>query len=409
MSFLPNIDPARIALAGARIEEARRIRDAVLRERVVGVLGEAEVGKTQTVRQALAGAGQRTLYLDLRWAASEQHVGFLLAGQIAEAILPRTELRLLAERAGLPTTDAGLPTAAAGRSADAGLGPAAAGLPPSIESARARLSEILGGGLQEAMRAWPSGRYGWPEALESLEALCERQEVLLWLDHLEAPRLTFRHPLKVAPLLWSLSELVERCQGLRLLICGREGAGADALGARAAFHGRGLWLTMQAPCVAEWKAAARQLGVQAEIAAELARLTEGHPRTMLLALSKLAEQAGQTPGAGEKPIRSAAAKELLNELAAHDDGLASRTIEHARSLHRLGGQVLAQAALGQRPYASAQRGTTTTQDLSKALTRLRLAGLLRHERRWSVVNPLVALRLRAALRQSPSSERRPWS
>jgi hypothetical protein len=67
-------------------------------------------------------------------------------------------------------------------------------------------------------------------------------------------------------------------------------------------------------------------------------------------------------------------------------------------------------ALGQRPYAAAQRGTTTTQELSKALKRLRLAGLLRHEDSWMVVNPLLAMRLRAACPpESPTAVRPPWS
>ncbi len=120
---------------------------------------------------------------------------------------------------------------------------------------------------------------------------------------------------------------------------------------------------------------------------------------MLLALGRIAGE--NAPPAPE---------EVLRELAARDDGLEARAIEHACSLHRLGGQVLTQAALGQRPYATAQRGTTTTQDLSKALKRLRLAGLLRHEDRWSVVNPLLAMRLQAAVPpRSPTSARRPWS
>lgn len=372
MASLPHIDPAQTALASVRSEEVRRIRDAVRRERVVGVLGEAEVGKTRTVRQALASSGQRMLYLDLRWAAGDGHLGHLLARQIAQAIAP--------------AADFDTPAVAEERRSTREL-------VRSIESTRVRMSEVLGGGLDEALRPWPSGRYGWPAALESLEALCERQETLLWLDHLEAPRLTFRHPLKVGPLLWSLSELVERCENLRLMICGREAARDDALGVRAAFHRRGLWLTMRAPSVSDWDAAASMLGVRHEIARELASLTAGHPRTMLLALTMLTASGAECPEPGNE-----SAEALLNELAARDDGLASRAIEHARSLHRLGGQVLTQAALGQRPYAGAQRGATTTQDLSKALTRLRLAGLLRHERRWSVVNPLVAMGLRATAR-----------
>lgn len=354
------------ALAAARAHEAQEIAAQLRAHRVLGLLGEADVGKTQTLRQALVPADRHVLYLDLAWAASEEHLGFLLARQIALALTPADRLSALA-----------------------GLGP----LPAALEEARTKLAEILGGGLQEALRAWPSGRYRWAPALESLEALSEQLEVLLWVDHLEAPRLTFRHPLKVGPLLWSLSELVERSEGVRLLVSGREAARAEALGPRAAFRERGRWLTMRAPAAEVWRQVAEAVGVEREAATELAALTEGHVRTMLLAISTVAEATAE----GRRP----GAEEVLRGLAAQDDGLASRAIEHARSLHRLGGQVLTQAALGQRPYANAQRGTTTTQDLSKALKRLRLAGLLRHERRWTVVNPLIAMRLRSGTPHEP--------
>lgn len=366
---------AKAALASVRAPEAQEIADALRAQRVLGLLGEAEVGKTETLRQAVAHIGCKPLYLDLTWAASDEHLAFLLARQIAEAVIRPDQLRALNA-----------------------LHPISA----QLERRRDRLAEILGGGLDEALRAWPSGRYGWPAALESLEALADQQQTLLWVDHLEAPRLTFRHPLKAGPLLWSLGELVERVGGLRLLISGREAARSDAIGPRAAFQGRGEWLQMQAPDASDWLLVAQRLGVHAGAASELARLTGGHVRTMLLALTMAAgaTASGQSPDA----------EDVLLTLAAQQDGLASRTMEHARSLHRLGAQVLTQAALGQRPYANAQRGSTTTQDLSKALKRLRLAGLLRHEQRWTVVNPLVAMRLRGALpSESPTSGRRPWS
>lgn len=372
MAAMSDLDPLRAALGVARSQEARRICEAIRQERVLGVFGEAEVGKTQTVAQALAASGARMLRLDLRWAASEEHAAFLLAGEMARALAPDLELTRLAY---------------GGR------------LPAAVEQARSRLIEALGGGLQEAMRRWPSGRYGWPAALESLEMLAQSQEALLWVDHLEAPGLSFRHPLKLGPLLWSLSELLERAEGLQLLLCGREAARVEIDGPRAPFGGSGRWLSLQAPAAATWRSVADLLQMPRAIVEELAALTGGHPGTMLLALAAIAS--GQTPGE---------AKEILQALAARDEGLTMRAMEHARSLHRLGGQVLTQAALGQRPYAGAQRGTTTTQDLSKALKRLRLAGLLRHEDHWRVVNPLLAMRLQAAMPpESPTSVRRPWS
>jgi hypothetical protein len=362
-------------LAAVRAEEAHQIAEQVSRHRIVGLFGEAEVGKTEILHQALAGQRPGVLHLDLSWAASEEHLGFVLARAIAEAVVPPDRLPTLGRLAPLP---------------------------PELQRARTRLADVLGAGLKEALRSWPSGRYGWPTALAALEAFAEQQEVVLWVDHLEAPRLTFRHPLKADRLLWSVGELAERHARLRIVVSGREAASEDALGPTAAFRDRGRWLSMCAPSVQAWQEVARRLDVSASAAADLAQMTAGHVRTMLLALNAIATE----NAAGRHPRP----EDLLWQLAAHDDGLASRAIEHARSLHRLGGHVLTQAALGQRPYAAPQRGATTTQDLSKALKRLRLAGLLRHEQRWAVVNPLVAMRLRGtAPREAASPGRRPSS
>jgi hypothetical protein len=137
-----------------------------------------------------------------------------------------------------------------------------------------------------------------------------------------------------------------------------------------------------------WRDVAQRLGVSTRVAQALAGLTGGHPQTMLLALNAICLSED------ERPPR---AEEVLGELAAHDDGLAARAVQHARSLHRLGGQVLEQVARAQRPYGTAQRGKATTQEISKVLARLRLAGLLRRTDHWTVVNPLVAIRARGTV------------
>lgn len=372
MASSPPHDPARAALATARSAEAGAIREATQRNRVLGIFGEAEVGKTQTIEQALSPSATRMLRLDLRWAASEEHAGFLLASEMARALVPGLELSRLAYGGKLPAP---------------------------VQQARVRLVQTLGGGLQEAMRRWPSGRYSWADALKSLKLLSQSQEVLLWVDHIEAPGLSFRHPLKLGALLLSLRELAEQTGSLRLLLSGREAARTEVDDSQAAFSGVGERLSIGPPTARAWREVAELMQASIARAQELATLTDGHPRTMLLALQAIAYE--------ERPD---AAEQVLGTLAARDEGLALRAMEHARSLHRLGGQALTQAALGQRPYAGAQRGTTTTQDLSKALKRLRLAGLLRHQDRWSVVNPLLAMRLQAASPpDAPSLVRRPWS
>ena len=146
MSFQGDHDLLVAALARARADEVREIRKAVSHEQVLAIFGEAEVGKTNTIRQALAGSGVRVLRLDLRWAASEAHAGSLLAAEMASALAPGLDLKGLAH-GGRP--------------------------PAAVDQARSRLIETLGGGLQEALRPWPSGRYRWAAALESLELLAQ--------------------------------------------------------------------------------------------------------------------------------------------------------------------------------------------------------------------------------------------
>ena len=363
---MERIQQAHAALAAARVGEAQRIAEAITAHHVVGVLGEAEVGKTRTIGQALRLTNDSPLmiYLDLDGAASDEHVGFLLAKEIARTVLGGTDFSLLSGGALLP-----------GR----------------VQRGRVQLAELLGvEGLEEALREWPSGRYASTKALRVLQTLAERRDLILWIDHLEAPRLTPRHPLKIDRLLWGVRELSQRESRLRVVISGREALRDEILGPRAAFHQQGQWLSLHPPAPGTWREVAGHLGVSDRVAGELANLTGGHPTTMLLALLYLIDGDIRRPPSAEN---------VLRELAVRDDGLGARAIQHARSLHRLGGQVLTQIALGQRPYAATQRGSATSQEISKVLNRLRLAGLLRHADGWEIVNPLVAIQLRGTVNE----------
>jgi hypothetical protein len=366
MDVIGGMQQAHAALAASRAGEAQRIADTLSDQRVVGMLGEAEVGKTQTIRQALNTMGDDacTLYLDLDGAAGDEHIGFLLAKQVTRALLGGTDLSLLS---------------------------AGTLVPSGVERRRLPLAEMLGiDGMEEALREWPSGRYNSASALRGLEALAEQRDLILWIDHVEAPRLTPRHPVKTDRLLWGIRELSQRHQRLRVLVSARDGVQGEIVGSRAAFHQQGQWLSLDVPTPRMWREVAGQLDVPTRTAQELAALTSGHPQTMLLALVTLKLADGGWPSRAE---------DVLGELAAHDDGLAARAVQHARSLHRLGGQVLVQVARAQRPYGVAQRGSATPQEISKVLNRLRLAGLLRRSDGWAIVNPLVAIRLRRTVHE----------
>ena len=362
---------AHAALAASRAGEAQRIADTLSENFVVGVLGEAEVGKTQTIRQALStiGGDVPVLYLDLDGAAGDEHIRFLLAKQIARVLLRGSDLSLLA---------------------------VGVLVPPRLERRRLELAEMLGiEGMAEALREWPSGRYSSAAALNAVEELADHRELILWVDHVEAPRLTPRHPINTDRLLWGIRELGQRHERVRVVVSAREGVKDEIIGAQAAFHQQGQWLSLDAPTAAAWREVADHLDVSVRTAQELVALTGGHPQTMLLALVTLKLADGGWPSRAE---------DVLGEMAANDDGLAARAVQHARSLHRLGGQVLAQIARAQKPYGAAQRGSATPQEISKVLGRLRLAGLLRRTDRWEIVNPLVAIKVRGTVVEPPCLE-----
>ncbi len=365
MDVIGAMQQAHAALATSRSGEAQRISETVAKHGIVGLLGEAEVGKTQTMRQALSALSSRAaiVYLDFDVVASEGHVGWQIAKQIARASTSGVDLSILS---------------------------AGALVPARLERTRIALAEILGvDGVEESLREWPSGAYGSLPAFEALERFAMTREVLVWADHIEAPRVTPRHPVDVGRLLWGLREMHQRQRNVRILVSGREGIRGIVTGPKAAFHQQGRWLTLDAPSTSMWRDVAQRLEVAVRIAQELAVLTGGHPQTMLVALATVAMRGDDLPRYG--------GEQLLAELVARDDGVAARAVQHARSLHRLGGQVLVQVARGQKPYGSVQRGAASTQEISKVLARLRLAGLLRHTDTWKVVNPVVAIRARGSV------------
>ncbi|HEY4895467.1 MAG TPA: hypothetical protein VII01_05195 [Solirubrobacteraceae bacterium] len=367
MELAPRMQQAHAALSASRADEAALVAQAVHEHQVVGVLGDAEAGKTTTIRQALAGrdTGGAVIYLNLDGAASDEHVGFMLAKQLARALLGEIDMSLLSVGVLVP-----------GR----------------VKAKRQQLADLLGvAGLKEALGEWPSGTYPAADALHALADLAERTEIVLWVDHVEAPRLTPRHPVKVDRLLWGVRELAQRESLLRIIVSGREGTQGDLIGPRAPFHQQGQWLTLRAPTETTWRQVASHIDAPSRTTDALTDLTHGHARTMLLALAL---------ATGGDARHRPDAEDILRELAARDDGLAARAIEHARTLHRLGGQVLTQIALAQRPYAAAQRGTAPSQEIGKVLNRLRLAGLLCHTPDgWEVLNPLVAIQLRGTVRE----------
>lgn len=361
MALITDVNHARWSLEMARLEEGARITDEVQTSRVVGVLGEAEVGKTETIREALGTSqpDRPVIHLDLDGVAAEGHVAFHLVRKIAAAQLG---IEFSTLKVGVL-------------------------VPASLERKRVELAELLGvDGLEEALRDWPSGGYPLAKALDALTKLAQQRETILWIDHLEAPMLTPRHPLDLDQLLWAIREIVQRQLDLSLVLSGRDAVEAQVLSREAAFYQQGRWLSLDNPAPEVWRDVALRLKASPTVVTDLAHLTGGHPETMLTAFLSLMR--GNGKGSSE---------DLLQELASVSGGLASRAFQHACSLHRLGGQVLVQIAWGKGPYAASQRGESPPQEIRKVLGRLQLAGLIRHDDGWSVVNPLVGIVLRGEI------------
>ena len=347
-------------LAVARRPEAERLVQAMSTSRILGVLGEAEVGKTETIKQALRlrwqearSRPQALLTLDLGRAANGEHLASMVTKQISSAVLGINSFTLVSTGTLLPAP---------------------------AEGELVKLSRLIGvDGVDEALRPWPSGTFPLEKALVAIEDLAADHKTTVWIDHAEAPSLTPRHPLDVDGLLWGIRAMAQRSENLSLIIAARDAFERELQGRDRAFYEQGRWLELDNPPSPIWEQIGEQLGVKASMTEELVEHTRGHPPTMLRALP-LAATGGGLPLAAE----------TIRELTIASGPLTSRAIQHARSLHRLGGQVLEQIALGQRPYAAAQKGASPPQEIRKVLGRLHLAGLIRHDPDgWSVVDPLV--------------------
>jgi hypothetical protein len=347
-------------LGEARAPEAGRIAEALQTNRILGILGEAEVGKTEVVRQALRSrpAGANLLLLDLDGAAGKEQLAFLMLKQIAAAFLGAPQFSVLSVGTLVPA---------------------------SVESERVELARLIGvDGLDEALREWPSGTFPLEKALAAVDAFARERDTILWVDHVEAPALTPRHPLDVDGVLWGLRATAQRRERLSLILSARSAFDTGLLGRDRAFYQQGRWLEIDNPAPPVWAQVGERLEVDSDLTAELFGLTRGHPGTMLRALPLAAATPGQR-----------AAAEIIRDLASNSFPLAARATQHARSLHRLGSQVLLQLAMGRRPYAADQKGASPAQEIRKVLGRLHLAGLIRHDPgTWSVVDPLVGAVLR---------------
>lgn len=364
VGLIASIPALQGALSEARHNDRARVEEGLRSFGVTGVHGEPEVGVTSVVAGAI---GRRShIRVDLDGAASEDDVAAMLARGLAQTVIGRRDFSLLAAPAIAPT---------------------------SVHRAYIDFAERAGERVAAfAVADQPTDFVDVIEILEAIERVQGSVAVppILWIDHLQAPLLTSRHPVDVDALLWNVRSLHQRT-GLQIVLSGSSAATRIAYGQEGAFYGDGVWVTLGRPGTDVWQTVARapfDVPPPPAWVAEMVDITHAHPATMLLALALRDE----VPQFARTPV------ELWQLMLSLDDGLVGRAVQHARSLHRLGAAVLDRIAHGVRPYEGA-RTKAEQNDRNRALRRLYEGGLITQPgpRSWEVTNPLLAGRLRREL------------
>jgi len=351
------------ALSEARRHDVARVDEGLRGFGVTGVHGEPEVGVSSVAASAIERSRRPCIRVDLDGAASNDDVAAMLARGLAQTVLERRDLSLLAA-----------PTVA----------------PAYVHRSYIDFAERAGERIAAfAVADRPVEPVGVGEVLDAIELVHGRtpDPPILWIDHLQAPLLTPRHPVDVDALLWNTRNLHQR-MGLPIVISGSKAASRIAYDSDGAFYGDGTWVTIGRPGMDVWQdvAAAPLDGPPLPgWVAEMADITHAHPATMLLALALRNE----LPQFARTPV------ELWQLMLSLDDGLVGRAVQHARSLHRLGATVLDRIAHGARPYEGA-RSKAEQNERNRALRRLYEGGLITQPgpRFWEITNPLLAGRLR---------------
>lgn len=353
---------ARGKLTAARSDVVERIDESILALPLTGVMGEADCGKTLLCSIVCANARERgtvVISLDLDGAYSPNQLAWRWAKELARAVIDPIALSHLAA------------------------------LPQDMWPARTRnqilsLGEHLGEDVAAlAERASPSHGVGnldaFASTLTTTGRLAQRRDMLIVIDHLEAPSLTPRHPLNVAQLLWRVRAVTQLQPRLRVLLVSRTPAVKLATAPTAAFYGDGQWLTVTPPSPEAFAAATERS--QNLVKLVIGR-TGGHVNSTLELLEIIPIDATITN-----------VEEAVRTLAALHTDLTRRTVQHARTLHRLGGHILQVIAEGKRPYQ--ETSDARSKEIGAAISALHTAGIIRRQdalrqKNWAITDPRIA-------------------
>jgi hypothetical protein len=343
-------------LTAAREPFIAELAQSIAHFHVTGITGDAEVGKTTLVQAALRGdSDRRTIRLDLAGAYSPNRLVWQWARSLARTFMTGASFVHV-------TT---LPPEA---------------WPAATRSQLAQFEERFGREIARlAEQRNPDKGIGSLDLVESLTQATitadpERQVVLV-IDHLEAPGLSFRHPVDVADLLWRIRTIAQQAVDLRIVLLARPPAVGLATDQKSAFFGDGQWLRLVRPDATQFAEATGQPLSRVE---DVLRYTAGHVEATMAFLGRA--QNGDS-------VRS-----IALALAAENTLLTDRTLQHARALHRLGGHLVAAIANGRGPYeATPDAGS---REVSSAMRQLHAAGIVRRpngvdDDQWELNDPRV--------------------
>lgn len=345
-------------LGDCRTDEANRINQQIDQRRFVGLEGEAAVGKSMVLTRVLASryvdVRSHPGVVDLDGAWGIGRTAWLFFHAAAEAIAGPVALSHL-------------------EALDEGL------MPSSSRRAGFTIHNLFGSEIADAVLHGSTLKDDRSLLTRAVDIFEDIVDVVLVIDHLEAPSRSPRHPVDIEQLLWQLRSVHQRNASMRICLCGRREAAEDARRESAAFYSDGIWLTITPPTKDVWEYVARAAWPTLDPEAlrgrveQILKLTHAQPASTI---AVFAQDVGLTPLDAEQR-----AAEEFNTAA-------TASLEHARSLHRLGAHLFYEIAQGQRPYSAVPGGKT---EVTRALSALRAAGLLTSLGRgsWRLTEPLI--------------------
>ena len=343
------------ALDGARAPETDALASALADHQFVGVAGPAESGKSKLLRRVLA---------PHELSDETAVVSINLDGAHGARHLAHRWLRAVARAAAGPIAFSHI----AGMQRET--------WPGRTRRADHEARDVLRGDYEVALAPRATGAGLDADAMERAIAATKRlargRATVVVVDHLEAPELS--GAFDVGDVLWQLRAASQRTKGMAVVVACRPGAVALAAGEDAAFYGDGIWVTISPPTPETWRFAT---GGWDRIDG-ICDLTNGHAWTT----ATLVDRISRSP--------RLSTRRAFEALAAEQDPLAARCVQHSASLHRLGPTLMLGIANGLGPYQAAP--DAQSRDVAIAAQRLELAGLAYRpqQRVWRLVNPVVA-------------------